>query len=120
MSISNDHVDCEEHIRAGSDCQLFQSLRRVPLSSRTVSVCRPAGHTFRCRTQSVATLPPAGRIGHGAVSEQLTVADMAGGNLKEKQENEWNRSGSAYTLQVEEPKDWGSIPVNVEEHVERI
>ena len=51
------------------------------------------------------------------MSDQLTVGDVAGGNLKEKQENERNRSGSAYTLRVEEPTDWGSIPVNVEEHV---
>jgi len=40
---------------------------------------------------------------------------MAGGNLKEKQGNEWNRGVSAYTLRVEEPTDWSSIPVNVEE-----
>jgi hypothetical protein len=54
------------------------------------------------------------------VPEQLTVDDLTGGNLKEKQENEGNWGGSAYTvpkLRAVEPTDWDSIPVNVEEYV---
>jgi len=51
------------------------------------------------------------------MSHKLTVGGKEVGTLKEKQENVRNRSGSAYTLRVEEPKDRGSIPVNVEEHV---
>ena len=60
MSISNDHAECQDHIRAGSDCQLFQSLRQPCAVFRCCrGPSRSAGHTLRCRTQSVATLPSA-------------------------------------------------------------
>ena len=61
-----------------------------------------------------------GGIGADGASEQLTGGGLAGGNLKEKQENVRNRCSSEYTvikLRVEEPTDWDSIPVNVEKYV---
>lgn len=58
MCISNDHADCQDHVRAGSDCQLFQSLRHpCALFHCCRGPSRSAGHMLRCCTQSAATLP---------------------------------------------------------------
>jgi hypothetical protein len=49
VSICNERADCCDHIRAGCDCQLFQSLRHPCAVFRCCrGPSRSAGHMLRC------------------------------------------------------------------------
>lgn len=95
MSVSNDHVDCQEQINAGSDCQLFPATASPPelcsavvadrlglLATRYAVAHNQSQHYLQLFLLHRST----GRTSHDGVSHQLTVGDMAVGEFERKKQ----------------------------------